>query len=261
MNRVRFLTTTMMTPTERAAGRFMRAPDHSAATGGEPSVNDSGDDENNRGGNSSDSNSQASGQNNSGQADDLAGFWDTPEDGDESDDSDDDSATASQALGVELKSAIDGFKPPELFTKEIGEAIANGDFEGVNQLFADSHRQTIQQSVMLTAKMVGAVVNRMQADFDRRIQSALGNQESNQFLEKEFPVAKNPQFRPVVEKVWGQALKHTKGDKAKAIRMTRGMLEAMGSEVMPNLRDAPNDPNSGVSSAASKSLVDELLSR
>jgi hypothetical protein len=119
----------------------------------------------------------------------------------------------------------------------------------------------MQQSMLLTAKLVGAVVTRLQKDFDSRINGALGNRDNSEFLKGQFPLAKDPVFAPMVERVWNQALSNAKGDKQKAIQQTRGMLEAFGTQTAPGLRDAPADPTAGINSPASKSLVDELLNR
>lgn len=258
MNRINLLSSTMAIPV--GPSRFFPMRQQAAEEGG-GGGNESPPAKDNTGGNSGESDNQNSDEDNNGQKDELAGFWETPEDEEESDDSEDDSVAASQALGAELKTAIEGFAPKPLFTKEIAEAIAEGNFDGANEALVASHRATIQQSLMLTAKMVGAVAQRMQADFDQRIQSALGNTKNTEFLESEFPLAKNAQYRPMVERVWNQALKNSKGDRQKAIRMTRGMLEAFGSDVAPNLRDAPDDPTAGINTAASKSLVASLLDR
>lgn len=262
MNRVSLMSSTMAVPTIGFSRFFPMRQQAQEQGGGGGGASESSAAENNTGGNSGESENNNSSEDNGGQKPDLSKFWEEPkEEGDGSNESDDTASQESQALGTELKQAIDGFAPPPTFSKDVAEAIANGDFESVNKALADAHRQTIQQSIVLTAKMVGKVMERMQSDFDARIQKALGNEANNSFLESQFPLAKNPQYRPVVERVWNQALKNSKGDRNKAISLTRGMLEAFGSEVAPNLRDAPDDPTAGINTAASKRLVDDLLNR
>lgn len=263
MNRVMIplLTTSMMTPAERAAGRFMRAPDH--APGGDTPPAGGGDSpppQNNPSGNPADSATGGEGGDNDGQPLDLTGFWGNQDEPGPVDDSAE-SAAASTALGQELKTGIESFAPTPVFTKEISEQIADGNFEGINKAFADAHKASMQQSMLLTAKLVGAVVTRLQKDIDGRINGALGNRDNSAFLQGQFPLAKDPVFAPMVERVWNQALANAKGDKQKAITQTRGMLEAFGTQVNPSLRDAPVDPTAGINSPASRSLVDELLNR
>jgi hypothetical protein len=259
------LTTTMMTPMERAAGRFMRAPDH--PTGNEPPAqggNEPPASGNNTGGNGDGTGNVTPNGDNTGGGDELATFW-----GDgNGEEPNAESLTPEQekeqqtALGTELKTAIESFAPPApVFTQETAEQIAAGNFDGINSIMAKAHQATIQQSLLLTSKLVGAVVKRMQSDFDQRINSNLGARDDNQFLQSEFPLAKDPAFAPMVTRVWGQALKNSKGDRQAAIRMTRGMLEAFGEKANPGLREAAADPTAGINSAASRSLVESLLDR
>lgn len=264
MNRVMIpmLTTTMMTPTERAAGRFMRAPDHPSGVETPPA--ESGGGGNNPTGNGDGTGNVTPGGDNPSGADDLATFWG---DGNGAEPNAE-SLTPEQekeqqtALGTELKTAIESFQPPApVFTQETAEQIAAGNFEGINSIMAQAHQATIQQSLLLTSKLVGAVVKRMQSDFDQRINSNLGQRDDNQFLQSEFPLAKDPAFAPMVTRVWSQALKNSKGDRQAAIRMTRGMLEAFGEKASPSVREAAADPTAGINTVASRNLVESLLDR
>lgn len=271
MNRVLIpmLTTSMMTPLERAAGRFMRAPDHPGGDGGnEPPPQgggDSGTGGNNTGGNGGGAGNDDSGGDNTGKPDDLATFWGDNKDGTggSADSLTPEQETAQQqALGTELRTAIESFAPPApVFTKETAEQIAEGNFDGINAIMAKSHQAAIQSSVLLASKLMGAVVQRMQRDFDGRINSGLTNKDNNDFLVKEFPLAQDPAFAPMVQRVWSQALTNSKGNRQQAIRLTRGMLEAFGSKTAPNLDEAATDPTAGINTAASRSLVESLLER
>jgi hypothetical protein len=252
MNRVRLLTTSMMTPAELAKGRFMRAPDH-------PLSDDSASTGDNKGGNAGDSENDDTTGDNASQANELDAFWeDKPAEKPEGE-SEDDTAAASQALGAELGGLIKSFKAPEVFTKEIADKIAEGDLGGVNEAMAARDTALMQHQMVVTAKLLGGVIDRLSADFEGRIQRALGNRDSEVTLETHFPLAKDPQMRPMVQRVWDQALKNSKGDKEKAIRLTKGMLSAFGEKT--SLRDAPADPTAGVNSRAAQSLVASLLER
>jgi hypothetical protein len=204
------------------------------------------------------------GDNPSGEGD-LSTFWGNQDgDGEGSGESlTPEQETAQQtALGTELRTAIDGFAPAApVFTKETAEQIAEGNFEGINKIMADAHKQAIQQSILLSSKLMGAVVKRMQADFDSRIQSGFQSKDESTFLQTEFPLAKDPAFAPMVNRVWNQAMTNAKGDRKKATQLTRGMLEAFGSQTAPNLGDAAVDPMAGINTAASRSLVESLLDR
>jgi hypothetical protein len=261
MNRVKLnlLSASMMTPAERAMGRFMRAPDHPGADdtgGGGGDSTTAGD---NTGGNDDDSGNKTPTEDNDGLSDELKGFWDNKDEPPTTTESDEETATQSKALGAELGGIINSFKTPEVFTKEIADQIANGDLNGVNAALEASNKALMQHQVVVTAKLLGGVIDRLSADFDQRIQRAFGNKDSEIALETHFPLATDPTMRPLVKRVWDQALTTSKGDKQKAIRLTKGMLEAFGNKT--SIRDAPEDPTAGIGTNASKSLVADLLAR
>jgi hypothetical protein len=264
MNRRILLTTSMMTPAERSRGRFMRAPDgHEGGTPPAQGGSDSTPPANNTGGNSADSTNPTGTGDNTSQGDPLAGFWEgKPEKDAGASDSSAAEAEESRALGTELKGVIDSFAPPPAFTEDIAKQVAEGNFDGVNQAMAAAHRATIQQSVGVVTKLLGAIIPKLQADLEQRVQTAMGNQESDQFLQQNFPEAKNPAFAPVVDRVWKQSLVNAKGNREEAIRQTRGMLQAMGSQFAgDDIRSPASDPHAGIDTAASKSLVAQLLQR
>lgn len=246
------LTTSMMTPAERLMGRFMRAPDH-------PGGGDSATTGDNTGGNAGESGNEDEGGDNASQETDLDQFWtDKPEEK-PAGESEDETATQSQELGQQLGGLIKGFKAPEVFTKEIADKIADGDLTGINEALNTHAQNIMQHQMVVTAKLLGGVIDRLSADFDSRIQRAFGNKDSEITLETHFPLAKEPAMRPMVQRVWDQALKNAKGNKEEAIRQTRGMLQAFGSKT--SIREAPEDPTAGIGTAASKSLVASLLER
>lgn len=257
MNRV-LLNSTMMTPAERAAGRFMRAPDHPAG-GGEGGADSSA--AGNNGGNVSGVTNGGEPEDNSGAADELDGFWDGKPEAEGATGEDDETKQASQALGQELGGLIKSFKPSEVFTKETADKIADGDLSGINSALNEHAQAIMQHQMVVTAKLLGGVIDRLSADFDARIQNALGQKDSEIALETHFPLAKDPTMRPMVQRVWDQALVNSKGDRQKAIRLTKGMLDAFGEKTGGGLREAAQDPTAGINTAASKSLVNELLGR
>lgn len=255
MNRVKIaaLTSSMMTPAERAKGRFMRAPDH-------PLADESPSGGDNTGGNGGDTGNVTPGGDNTGGADELATFWEDKKEPKPDGESDDDpAAVESQALGAQLGTMIRDFKGPEVFTKEIADKIADGDLTGVNAALRANNEALMQHNMVVTAKLLGGVIDRLSADFEARIERAFGAKDSEVTLESHFPLAKDPAMRPMVQRVWDQAMKNAKGNKEQAIRLTKGMLEAFGSRT--SIREPAEDPTAGINTSASKSLVADLLSR
>ncbi len=261
MNRVNLLAGTAMTPAERSMGRFMRAPD-GHESGGEgvgiddlSGTNDSGGTGDNKGGNSGDSGAAGDKQNNSGQSDPTAGFWDKQADANA--DAGDSNNEDGKAIGTELATMISGAQFAPVFTKELADQIAEGNLDGINAALTESHRLAMKQSVGVFAKLLEAVTGRMQSDFDSRIQKALGGEKANTALETHFPAAKDPAIRPMIQQVFDQSLANTKGNVSEAVKQTNAMLKAFGTRT--GLTTPPADP--GGSSDNSRSLVEELLAR
>lgn len=273
LNRANLLAGVAMTAIERSKGRFMRAPEHTdyeafSTPSGDPASGagnpgggsaagaDSGAGGGN-GGNSGESGSGSEGGDNTGQPGADARFWEPKPEvdtaGAESD------QAASTALGQELSGMIQSFAPAPAFTKETAEKIAAGDLDGVNQAFQAQHQAVLKQSVVATAKIVETMLARQEANFEARIQKALGNKDNEVALESHFPAAKDPAYRPIVQRVFDQALVNSKGDRNKAIEQTKGMLAAFGNA--SGLTTPPGDPSSRALESRSKSLVDELLGR
>lgn len=268
MNRVMIplLTSSMMTSVERQHGRFMRAPDgHEGFVPPPPPqapTGESGQQTNNQGGNAGESGNPPPAGDNAGQGTPLEGFWNTKPEEPATGESVEQQRQESQAIGGELRGMIDGFAAPPVFTKEVAEQIAEGNFDAANAAIAKSHQAAIQQGVLASAKLIQAVVSKIQADFETRIQTALGNKDSSDFLQQKFPQAKDPALAPLVERVWNQALVNSKGNREQAVTLTRGMLQAMGKEFAPDdIRNPPEDPTAGINTAASRSLVESLLAR
>jgi hypothetical protein len=251
-----------MTPAERAKGRFMRAPDGhesddlgigNGGQGGQQSQQGSGD---NSGVTNGDSDDGTGDQNNNGQPADFSGFWKEPEAPDTS--GSDSQNEEGVAVGRQLASMIEGASFGNgVFTKEILEQIAEGNVEGVNTAIAKSNQEVIRQAIPVFGKLMEAVVSRQAREFDARIQQILQGDKQTAKLEEQFPEAKDPAVRPIVQRVYDQALSNNKGNIDKAISDTKGMLKAFGVKV--GLTQAPADPSGN--NSASQSLVEELLGR
>jgi hypothetical protein len=218
-----------MTAIESKMGRFMRAPDHDAGTGG----GDSGQTQNNQGGNSGDdAGTGDSDQNNTGQQAVTDAFWDDPSDaaaGDNSagngDSSGGDRETEARNFGQQLQAEIQGIKFDGGFTPELVAEMADGKFENSNKMMADMSRAAAQQGVMLAAKVMGQYGKALREEFQGMIEEKLGNRDNNKTLLEEFPqAASNPKLKPMIRTTFEQAMKHTKGNRAAALDMTRSML-------------------------------------
>lgn len=259
MNRRHFFATTgltsaSMTPAERAAGRFMRAPDHPLGEEGSGGGGDSSQNPDNGTGNSGDSNNNSGTPNNTGAADPTAGFWDQkPEDENASDDSDE----TGKNLGKELAGIIQNTSFQEIFSKDTIAKIGEGDFGDANAAIAAAQRQTLTQGIAISAKLVSQYVEHRMAQVEKMIEDRIGKSKANETLEETFPAAKDPSVRPMIQKVFDQAMVNSKGNREAAIKLTKDMLNVFGDKT--GLRTPPSDPSGN--SGGSSSLVDELLGR
>lgn len=248
--RDQILSSTRMTPVERRMGRFMRAPDHPADSG-----------QNNTGGNPDPEPDSSSSQDNSGQPEDYGTFWNDPKPDDPTPDSSQQTAEpdAGSQLGTQLAQTIQNANFGEAFTREIGEQLAEGNMEGANAQINGMMRQSLQQSVAMTAQIVEAYGKQMQARFEQMIEQRFGSQETQKTLEETFKGMRDPAMAPVIQGVFNQAMAHTK-DRAKALEMTRGMLKAMGKSGAADmgLDSPPSNPNDSMG-AGPKQLVEDLL--
>lgn len=256
MNRHPLLATTIMTPAERAVGRFLRAPDHPGlGDEGSDAGEDSTQTDDNKSGNESAEDNESGTKDNRGQETSLDKFWEgKPEDESASDDSEE----AGKKVGQELAGIIQGTQFNPLFSKEIAEQIADGDFDGANKAFADAQRHAMAQNTAVFAKLLEEFGGRLMSKVQREITTHIGKTQAVETLESSFPAAKDPAARPIIEGVFNQALVNNKGDRAKAVAETNRVLKAFGKST--GLTTPPPDSGAPVSSGA-QSLVDSLLGR
>ncbi len=235
---------------------------------------------NNGGGNSGGSDSQGGGdQNNGGQQFDPTSFWSSPpSDGNgapgngnpsESNQSgggtngnqnqQNQHPTQVQQLGVELNQMISGFTiPAPVFTAEVGEQIANGDFSGVNDAIQASIQASMGANLKVVAKLLNGFKNHLEENFQQQIDRINTGRDNTSHLESIFPeLVSNPGIRPQVEGVFNQSLLHTKGDRKAAGEMARNMLKFMGTELNRSLNDSGNSHSDN--SAGSQSLIESLI--
>lgn len=281
-----------MTPSERRLGRLLRAPEGHVAEGG-GGGGDSTSTGNNGGGNSNDS-SNGGGQsgNNSGQGFDFNSFWGQPSGGNGNGSSSGGSATNSDSsggqgnggngnnnsgnsgnggqqndagaqLGQRFAQTLQNIQLPQVFNDQVASQIAEGNLQGVNEALQNHGREAIRQSVMMNAQLMQAFGQSMMAQVRELIQGQFGNKETEQHLLENFPAAKNPVARPIIESVYHKALEHSNGDRGKAVELAKSMLQLVGKEASSDFgfQTPPGDREDGFGGAGATSLVEELLGR
>lgn len=253
--RGQLLTHSMMTPIERRMGRFMRAPD--GHDGG-----DSTPDGDNPGGNSGDSSVPGGDSNNSGQSIDPASFWTNPDANNSSDQNgnNNDSGTPED-VGKTVAESIANFKAP-LFTKEIGEQLAEGNLEGANAHFQTLSQQMMQQAVIHSTRIMQAFGADLLKQIRSEIDGKFTSKDDAQTLEQAFPSMRDPAMRPVINGIFQQSLRHSNGDRSKALEMTRDMLKTLGKTGQKDfgIEPGPSGDDDYLGDGPSN-LVESLLNR
>ena len=237
----------VMTPVERQQGRFMRAPDHpgesGAAAGGD-----------NTGGEGAQNSVSGDSANNSGAGFDLTAFWNTEGgDGNEppaksgsagKDSTPPSNEPAAPSLAQQLGDEFNKLDFGSLFSDQIVADIAENKFESVNKLFGDSMKQAVQASMQMNARVLRAYGEQLMNDVKAEIAATFNTRDDNDTLVRDFPSAADPKIRPAIEKVYSQALKNTKNDRAAAVAQTKEMLKLMSQITSADLgvEIAPRGP-------------------
>lgn len=235
-------------------GRLPKEGEEHAGGGGE-----SGQQQNNGGGNGGDSGTQGQQQNNDGQQFNAESFWNSPEpDGGNSNES---QGPTDAEFGQTLMQGITQYQGGAVFDAETANQIAEGNLDGVNQRMAAMQQGVLRQAMIMTSQ----ILQRFESQIDGRINGAV-TQNSTQrddtsMLTEAFPSFAKPETKPVIQGVFNQSLRHTKGDRKAALEMTRGMLKSMGQLGGADFGfERPNTNPDDFTSNGPSSLVQELLS-
>jgi len=255
-----------MTAAERSMGRLMRAPDHGSGDAGGGGSGDSSQGGDNSGGNGAPANGDSGTGDNNGQSFDASSFWNEPTpSGDNQQQQQQQSQNDSdpgREIGQQIAAGIKDYQFKPVFTQEIGEQLAEGNLDGANESFTNMARESMQQSVVMSAKIMEHLGTQMMAQFQSMIDQRLGTEKDTEALSREFQSMSDPAMRPVVEGVFKQAMKHSGNDRDKAMQLTRNMLKAMGQTGKQDMGidDPAPDPDSFLGDGPSQ-LVKELMER
>ena len=253
--------------TSISRGRLLKE-DVPGAGGGAPAGGDSGAGGDN-GGNSGDSGSaQAGTANNDGQQFDPGQFWKLPESGDGGNQNQNQGSDGQGGqnqepdIGTQIAADIKGFKiATPIFDDAIAQEIADGKLDGINGRFQDMAQTVLQQSVVTVARIMKA----FEQSIDSRISGMINNSQTadkdERLLGDSFQAFSQPAMQPVIRGVFQQSLTHTKGDRAKAIEMTKGMLRSMGQLGRQDfgIPTPPRNPDDIYGSDGAADLVRDLL--
>lgn len=180
-------------------------------------------------------------ENNDRQASDFSSFWtdDEPKDEPAGDKTPVTPAVTPQDPMQQLNAVLDGISFKPVMNDETTEALGNNDPKAFNEAVQGQLRQAVRESLFLTARMVKTQQERMEAFVQKRIDSALQLDRDEVLLGKELPFSQRPEIQPIAQGIFANALKITKGDRAKAVAMTRAFFGNMAEVSAPDLNLAP----------------------
>lgn len=253
----------------RFVNRIMKASDGEHGGG---SATDSGGVTNNTGSNSTESSAESGGTNNAGQEFDAEGFWAEPKPKTEpvaptaTTTPQTQTQDQQKEFGTQLGNMIGAIKFDGVFTNDIAEQIKEGDYSGINDAIQNQLRSAVRESLTVNAQVLSRYGQGLQTRFEQMIQDHMGTRDNNDTLLASFPSAKDPAVRPMIQSVFDQALKHSGGDRTKAVAMAKDMLKVMGPKMATdmNLTTPPGgreDGGAGNITQSGQDLLDELLGR
>lgn len=246
-------------------GRYLRddTPGGGGATPGGGDVSGAGAQ-----GNSGDGGTGDSQQNNTGPGFDANAFWGGQGSGDPSSSnpgsvSDDGSGSDDQSgLRDSLEQRLNSLNFGEpVMTQEIFESAQQGDFSGFQNALNQFGAQAVKQALGLSVSVLKPFADQLMADVRAEIASTMGRRDDADQLVRDFPAAKDPKIRPVVDSLYNQALKNTKGDRTSAVAQVKEMMRLMSTHVADDLglNVAPRSADdSGRPQNAAVNWLDEL---
>ena len=191
-----------------------------------------GDD--NFGGNPGGGASGAGESNNGGQDFDATSFWGNSEGGDGSDPSGESAqggaGDGSGSSGESLQQVLTGrlesmtFGEP-VFTPEIAEQINAGNFEGVESRIQTQMRNSVRNALSMMVSILKPFSEQLTEQMRGEMNNMFNSRDDSSALETMFPAAKNPAVRPMIQSIYMQALKNSKGNREKAVSQTKEMLK------------------------------------
>jgi hypothetical protein len=263
-----------MTPAERRAGRFMRAPD-----GHDQSQNSGGNNGGGAaGGNGGDSASGSSDSNNTGDTFDAAAFWNGPapdggaapsgesagnnggESGTNGGGDGNNNGEFAQQLTQRLSSLTFG---DPVFNDEIAGQINEGNYSGVQERLNAMGQQIVRESLAMQVQVLRPFAEQLIAQMRNEQQQTFENRDNTESLERLFPAAKNPAMKKTIQPIYAQALKNAGGNREKAVAETKQMLRYMAGESAEdlNIEIAPRGQGDRGGPTPNFNWLDELTGR
>lgn len=206
--------------------------------------------------------------NNGGQPFDAEAFWNPPSGGEGAGpDGSQGSAPAPTPpganIGQTLSTALTNmrFSDGDFMTPTLAEEMSQGNFTNFNQNLQQYGQNVARQTIQQVVPILKAVRDQIMADVGQTVQGEFGSREDSAALVKAIPSAANPKVAPIVKPIFEQAMRVAKGDRAKAIEMTKTMLQMTNSTLVDDSSLGIAPRGAGDSTTPKVNWLEELTGR
>lgn len=208
---------------------------------------------------------------NTGDDADLQAFWggSSDADGNNSDSSDgSDDSNASGGTGnqtdtaTELGNQLQNLNFGSMFDDGVVKEINEGNFETFNTRMNQTLQNTVRQSLVMNVQVMRQYGERIMEQMRGEFSGTLEGRDDQTQLIKDFPAAANPLVAPIIQSIYGQALKNAKGNRVAAVAQTKKMVSLMSRNTGADLglNVAPQSEND-VAPQVPTNWMDELMGR
>lgn len=251
--------TSLSTRNARRIG-FMKAPEGEGGDTGAGGGNNGGENSNSGG-------TGESPQNNSGQEFKPSTFWDDPEpenkgSGNQQQQQQPQNQNGGDQnnLGTAIENRVKQFAAPAVMTPETMEAIGNGDYSKFEQGLNGAIQKSMSENLNLVVQLMSKFGEHLESKFGSMINSSFEGRDTKTFLREQIPASKNESIQPIIDSLYDRALVVSKGDKNRAVEMTKRMMRAMAEDSASdlNLHVAPVGSDSDPAPAKKTNWLEAL---
>lgn len=166
---------------------------------------------------------KAGNENNTGATGENKSFWHQEEKGENNQQQ----QSGQKTLAQQLQESTGSFSIAPVMTQEVMAEIA----EGKSDLFEASLKKNMQSVLQKSQEQQFLVLQefgtKLFGHIEQMIEKKFGTKETSDFLETNFPSAKDPELRPFIQMTFDQAMTLHKGNKERAISATKEMLRTL----------------------------------
>lgn len=231
----------------------------------------------NTGGNTGGQSGDSTGADNTGQAPDYSQFWAEPS----SDESSSAGSAGSAGNGTQGEGSPQNQQerpnPAATLGEDIGkidfganimtqsaiEKLGNGDASEFHANLNNMGREAVTSAIRLMVPIMGQLRDQLRSEMTKTVDSTNTGRDDSAALLAAIPSSSDPKVKPIVESIFAQAKKITKGDRAAAISMTKDMLKLQMQTMSNDLGIPPagSGNNSGLVTTETVDWLAELAGR